>query len=209
MMVTRRNLLRLTATAAVLPVSLFMSGCPFSAAGVLAALERYIPLGLQAFAGIVALINPPAGSAINTAVLIAKALWTDVQEAIATYNAAPAADKTTLLGRVDTGLQALLNGLTRLLSSLGLHSQTDQQTAVAALMLLIAVLSGIQAELPLPSAPAARARRAALPARFNIGAQQVEIVGDPKKFKEQYNAIMRAGGHAQLQLAGKWKLNKT
>lgn len=204
MLIARRNLLTLAAKfAAVIPVAVFAAGCPFTVGGVLAVLERYVPLGLQAFAGIVSLINPAAGSALATAVLIAKALWTDVQEAIASYNAAPAGNKSTLLGKVDTALSSLVNGLTRILSSLGLHSQADQQTAVAALMLLIATLTGIQATLPVPSAAQAKTRRATMPRQLMVGAQQVEIVGDVKQFKAQYNTIMHAGGHTELQLAGK------
>lgn len=202
-MISRRALLKKTPLVLSYAVGISaLAGCP-KIGDVLAVLETYVPVGLQAFTGIVTLINPPVGTGLALAVIAAKAGWADVSAAIAFYQSAPAAAKSTALGKVDTALEGLVGGLQKVLNSFGLSSQTDQQAAVAALMLLIATLSGIQAGItPAGVTTAARARRAAIPARMVVGAQSVEIssTADPKKFKAQYNAIMNAGGHPQLQL---------
>lgn len=201
-MISRRALLKKTPLVLSYAVGISaLAGCP-KIGDVLAVLETYVPVGLQAFTGIVTLINPPVGTGLTLAVIAAKAGWADVSAAIAFYQSAPAAAKSTALGKVDTALEGLVGGLQKVLNSFGLSSQTDQQAAVAALMLLIATLSGIQAGITPAGVTAARARRAAIPARMVVGAQSVEIssTADPKKFKAQYNAIMNAGGHPQLQL---------
>lgn len=203
-MLTRRNLVVFALkSAALLPLAALAvtGGC--TVGGVLAALQRYVPVGLAAFEGIVTLINPAAGSVLATVTLAVKTLWQNLQTVLAEYNAAPAANKTTVLGRVDTALNSLVGSLENLLREFGVGSHADQATGLSALMLLIATLSGIQATLPVPGAAAARARRAAMPTYHTLNGQQVAIVADPKHFKDQYNTIMRAGRRPELQLHGK------
>src|SRR5271170_5427721 len=71
--------------------SVTLTGCSFG--DVLTNLEKYVPIALQAFAGVVTLLNPTAGSVLSIAITAAKALWTDLQAVLAAYNAAPSADK--------------------------------------------------------------------------------------------------------------------
>jgi hypothetical protein len=178
------HLVKGAAVVAIVGIAGYEAGCTIGT--VLAQLEKWLPVGLQAFAGVVAIINPPAGSALFLAVVAAKALWTDISTAIAAYNAAPAASKTTALGKVETAIGALLQSLPSIVSLLGGSSLSG--VVSAALDLIEATLGSIDAQIggtPPVTAMGAKPQKAAL---------------SPADFKKQFNSIVTNGGFAQYAL---------
>lgn len=162
-----------------------VDGCNLGSA--IAQLEKWVPVGLQAFAGVVAIINPAAGTALAISVTVAKALWTDISTAIANYNAAPASAKTTVMAKITTALGALMGGLGDILHQLGSAASSQLGTITAALNLFIATLSAIDANL------------GGTPPVVPVSARVKAATSGPD-FRNQFNAIVSQGGYPQFAI---------
>ena len=173
--------------AVVLVVALVVSGCSFP--GFVSKTEALLPVFMQGFMnimGIVALAtgNPAAIGAADKAIATgaeaaAQAALTelcgspapgaaqcDTGSLVGQYQAAPAASKATLLGKIDTLLSVVSQNLNAVLGIAHIFDAALQATISSGLMLLLGTLISIQNLWPAPSAPAASARasvRAALP----------------------------------------------
>ena len=177
-----------------------LEGCSFATA--IADLEAYLPVGLQAFAGIVDIINPLAGSALETLVVAVPKVWAAITVAINNYKAAGA---TGTLSGVIAALEAGESAITAVfgaLSGLVTVPATDLQAAQAALLLMETTLAAIQAKMGTTAPIAAPAAHVALPTVRNVGAIQIDVAGKPsgKYFKQTFNAIMAAANHNERKL---------
>lgn len=187
----RRDMLRTTvsgvAVCTLTGAAMLEEGC--TTGDALAQLNKWLPVGIQAFAGVVAIINPAAGSVLAVAVTTAKALWADVSAAVAAYNAAPAASKATVLGKVETALGALISGLPDVLKQIPGGAEYAN-TVTAAIDLVLATLSAIDANLggvPPVAQATATARTAKITKAATNGAD----------FKKQFNQILANGGYSK------------
>jgi len=177
---------------AMLSVAMIVSGCSFQSA--MTQLSKYLPVALQAFNGVVTiLVNAGALSSAQGTVLSADSAkvtkgFTDVEAAVADYNAADPASKSTKLTAVVAALNVVQADLGKFLPDVGLDPKNkDVIIAQSALVLLEGTLASIAVNLPNPS-PAAKA-----------AASKVKIVS-AKDFKKQYNAIVVNGGHAYVAI---------
>jgi hypothetical protein len=196
--------------AITLSLALIVAGCP-PFATVMQKLKQYVPIGLQAFAGVVAIINPPVGSALALAAPLVNKAWSDLSSTIDAYNAAPAADKSSALGATLTALDALEANLKQSVTDLGGNpSSPEVQAAQAALLLLTTTLTAIESQLVPPQAPPAlviahahaRIAMAQGPRTVMVAHDSIVLVPakSPSDFCAQYNRIMASAGHPDRRL---------
>src|SRR5271163_217896 len=148
----RRRFIGTTALAAAAgPSLLTLEGCAFGS--VMAQLGKYLPIGLQALAGIASLISPGAGAAISALIGLINAAWGGLQAAVNAYNSAPAASKQTALEKVLEALDAVQSTIAQTSTALGVGGSEIVKAAEAALLLITTTLASIEAQLA-PHAPA-------------------------------------------------------
>jgi len=170
---------------AVLSLALVVSGCSFSSG--IAQVEKYAPIGLNAFSQVVALlleagvIKAGVASNLNDGVAKGTAVLADLQAALTAYQANPSPDKLTA---VINALNAASATLGQFAADLGVNPAGNAVVAAqAGLLVITTTLSSISAALS-PSTPVvAKAAKAS-----KISA---------KDFKKQFNAVMLAHGYAK------------
>ena len=141
-------------------------------------LETYVPIALAAFDGVVALINPIAGSALQIAINALDVAWTAVSTAIANYQHDTTDPKTTLLDRIIAALNSLVPALDTFLKTFLGGLPAGIQTAVEdGLNLLIATLTSIAARL------------GGGPATLSAKAGAIKPPQTKGQFIQSYNAI--------------------
>ena len=161
------------AAGAAMAGSVSLSGC-----SALDDLETYVPIALAAFDGVISLINPVAGSALEIAVKALDVIWTAVSTAIANYQHDTTDPKNTLLEKIIAALNSLTPALDQFLSTfLGGLPAGIQNAVEAGINLLIATLTSIAGRLGGSSAHLS-AKAAAIAAPQN-----------KKQFITAYNAI--------------------
>jgi hypothetical protein len=162
---------------------------------------------LQVFAGVVSIINPPAGSGLAIAAGIIPKLWGDATKAVTAYQSA-SADKNTKLGEALVALNVLQTQLNQMLIDLGTNpNSTDAQAAKASIALLATTLLTMQQNLaktpgappspsPPPPLPGAPSSITAVPNTVVVGTTSVAVkaAASPSDLKRQYNQIMQLAG---------------
>lgn len=188
----KKALLALTLSAAIL-----IQGCTFSSA--MAQLEKYAPIALQAISSIVAIlvqggvIKTGQASTVTTDIGMATAALTDVENAVAAYNAAPAASKNTELNKVIAALQAAQSQLAQGVKDVGMNGNSNSVLAAeAGLQVIITTLAAIEVNLPQPTPAPASVRASAKKSKLRFG--HPNLVG---QFKTQFNAAVGKYGFAQ------------
>jgi len=152
-----------------------------------------LPVLVQIAENIAAIVAAAQGQAENQQVAAqiqavadtAKTGLEAVQALVNSYNAAPAAQKATILGQIDTGLTAVQANLQQILSAARLVNPQLQATITGIITLAEGTLLAIQALVPSPKAGAAPL------------AQQPP---SPAALKASYNAIVLQGGLSQYQI---------
>jgi len=159
----------------------------------------YTTLGLDAFQSIISLLTasgiiiPVEGAAISTVVALVKAGFADLQVAVTNYEAAPAANKTTLLGKISTALAVLQAQLGTFWANLSLPTGTKVSLLVQGLLgIIVSTLAGFATQLP-PPAASATARSVNVLARLGVTAQK----RTPAEFKKDFNSLLIQGGYPQ------------
>jgi hypothetical protein len=176
--------------------SLFLSGC-----NVIASIKAYIPVGIAAFTGVVSLLSglgiipPGTGTAIALLVGLVKSGFADLMAAIDQYNAAPAADKSTLLAKVSLILSEVSQNIGKFFSDLAINDSTVLTLVTGLVRLILSTLAGFAAQLPPPPTPLALS--------FKVAGHPVAIT--PKiisrsAFVKQYNQLCANAGHPELAL---------
>jgi hypothetical protein len=187
---------RKSALAVVIGLALTVMAC--NAATV----QAYITLAVQIAVQIAQLAGVPASMATQVSTDLATA-----QGLIAAYNSAPAADKVTAAGKVDTALTVAQNDLTAILAASHVASRDLQGTIQAGLAIGITAIEGIRA-IAIANTPApvvaqvahasAATARAVLP-----GATQVIVPKGtsttPAQLKALYNRTVKNYPQAQLK----------
>src|SRR5271167_1609496 len=113
---------------------LFLGGCSFSS--VMSQLAKYLPIGLEALAGVANLISPGAGTAVSALIGLINVAWGGLQSAVNDYNAAPAASKQSALEKVLLALDAVQQAIAKTSAGLGIGDSTALKAAEAALLLI-------------------------------------------------------------------------
>ncbi len=183
-------------TAAILLSGLMVWMMAFSCASAITQLQRYAPIGIAAFDGAINIISPAPGSPLQIDKVLVDQAWAVLDQALTNYQNAPASSKQDALSKVIVALQAVQAGVQQELTAFGVSGVVDEAVS-AALVLIIATLSSIEANLQPSPTPVAKKKEAKL---ATVKGTQFAINGDPAKFRAQFNAIMIAGGHADHQL---------
>jgi hypothetical protein len=193
MMITRREFARQAGFGLSVMVSSFASaGCLISAS-VFDNILTYIGMGLDAFASVAALI-PVLGPAAAIVPLVNSG-FALLKAAVAEYQAAPAATKATLLGKIKDALLALQDNLAAFVNALP-NSSPVLTLAVSLIKIIVGTLAGYAAKLP----AAAASTTAALRTIRLRGQAVVPVFRDAKQFKRDFNAEIERGGYKQYEL---------
>lgn len=197
MKVTRRTFGRFMGTLGLLATlgwSVVLTGCTTSFSTILS----WVQTGLDSFQSVVDLlvgqgvIMVAIGSAIDLIIKGVKAAISDIGSAVDAYNAAPAASKATLEGRITTAIIAAQDEISQFWNDLNIPDAKVASTVAGLLGLIVSTLAGFMTQLP--PAPAGLQRRtfqktlAAVPQKRSIG-----------QFKAQFNDILTANGFAQYR----------
>lgn len=185
---------KVTASFLVMALSacLVVSGCSFTS--TMSKLGEYLPTGISALNTVLSLlaaggvISGSAATTVGNDGSIASAALADIVSGVQAYNGAPAADKATKLQAVVTALNAAQATLSKLEADVHAPNQADQLMVNGLLGVIITSLSAFEVNLAPASVSAMKVSRAsAAPASL-------------KQFKQQFNAILVKGGHAERQL---------
>jgi hypothetical protein len=129
--------------------------------------------------------NTQAATQIQAVAATAKTGLETIQALVNSYNSAPATQKATILGQIDTGLTAVQSNLQQILSGARLLNPQLQTTITGIVTLAEGTLLAIQTLVP-----AAKAGPAPL---------QVQPPS-PAALKASYNAMVLQGGLAQYEI---------
>jgi phage-related protein len=104
-------------------------------------IEDYVPIGLEAFQEVLNLISPAEGAALATIITAVKATFADLTTVISNYQNAPAADKSTLIGKITTAINAVMQELQQFWNDANLPSGTLASTIEGVLQVVISTLA--------------------------------------------------------------------
>jgi hypothetical protein len=172
------------------------TACTFGT--VFASILKYVNVGLQAFQSIVDLLSGAGvlpvgeGTVIDTAILLVKTGFADLQTAVNNYNASTG-DKTTLLGKISTALSVLQASIQQFWNDLKIPDSKLSSLVQGLLGVILSVLAGFATQLPTPATTAIAKRAAELPNRINVPAQKLS----PKEFKAKFNQQLTENGYTQ------------
>jgi hypothetical protein len=190
---TRRQFSSLTLLGVV---SAWIGSTAASCGSIYAQIAAYVGVGIQAFQSVVNLlagagiVSLPVGTAISAVLSLVKAAWADVQAAIAAYDAAPAASKATLAGKISTALTVVQQEIQQFWSDVKIPDSSLANTVAGLLGLIVSTIAGFLAALPPASTPAVAARP--LTKTLSITPAKLTV----SQFRTKFNAILIAGGHS-------------
>jgi hypothetical protein len=173
----------------------FISTTAFSCPGggsVFSNILTYTSIGLQAFSGVLTLLGPiiPMGGMIVTIIALVKAGFGDLQLVVNDYNNAPAADKTTLLGKISTVMEEIISHLTNFWNNLTIPDGNLASVAEGLLGLIVGMLQGFQTQLPPPVVTPVVAAARALPRKIAATPMRLTM----PQFKTKFNGILTNAG---------------
>lgn len=168
-----------------------LTGCSFS---LTSTIESYISIGISAFQAIVNILSaagvipPGAGTVIAVAIQAVKAAFADVVAAIQAYNDAPAADKTTLLGKITTALSAVEMELQQFWSDLSIPDSKLGSLIEGLLGVILSTIGAFISQLPPAPAPATtKALRKTI--------QFTPTKRSARTFRSDFNKMLTSGGY--------------
>ena len=115
--------------------SLLLEGC--TVGGVISEIKAYVPIGIAAFNGVVALLTtvgiipPGTGTAIAMLVALVKNGFADLMAAIDEYNNAPASSKTTLLAKISLILSEVSQNIGKFFADLAISDSASSRWSLA------------------------------------------------------------------------------
>ena len=175
--------------------ALFMSGC-----NVFDDILNWIPVGLTAIGGIVAVLGPlvPPGSA--AIITIIKAVFADLQAAVIAYkNDTNPADKATLLAKIRTFLNDIVINFQSFLAALNLGNNPIVAIVIGLASVILAAIAGFMGQLPTTAG-----RTTIVTTSVSVGGKVVTVAPKYYKhtsdFKKDYNAICAQYGHTEIEL---------
>src|ERR1700689_4238563 len=105
-------------------------------------IEEWIPLGIQSFEAIVALVDPIASPAVAAIAQMVEAGFSALSAAIDGYLNAPAADKATFAQKVELIFQQLTANIQNFLTAIGQSSNPIVKVAVALIGIIVSTIEG-------------------------------------------------------------------
>lgn len=155
----------------------------------LPALINIISASLVSLQALVAPFLPPGAAAALTLV---KAALSDLSGAIQQYDAAPAADKATLLAKIDLLLNAFISNFQGFISQVLPGAGTVVTLIEGLASLILSTIAAIRGALPNPPS--------SLRGMAVNGVQVTPVERNAKQFRTQWNGLCVAQGHPEAQL---------
>ena len=186
------------ATKSALLVALFSSGLDFAGcswASVYSAIQKYVPLGLQAFAAVVSLLTGQgviagaAAAAINVAVTLVNNGFTAISTAIQQYETATAGQKPSLLSAISTALTVAANDIQDFWSTLNIPDANLAATIKGRLGIITTTLAGFLTQLPTPVSVSLK--------QSPNGLSTVAHKRSAGQFKSDFNAVLTQNGFSK------------
>jgi hypothetical protein len=196
LMISRR---RFSSLAVLAAVSAWFGSTAASCGSIYAQIAAYVGVGIQAFQSVVNLLSGagiialPEGTLISAILVLVKTGWADVQAAIAAYNAAPAASKATLAGKISVALTAVQQEIQQFWSDVKIPDASLANTVAGLLGLIVSTIAGFLASLPVVPATAA-----AKPYAKTLSITPMKL--SVSQFRTKFNMILSAGGHDQYAI---------
>ena len=142
---TRRDFAKVVGCGA-LGVGIGITTMGLSCESIFADIESYVPIGLAAFNEILSLVDPTEAALLTPIINDVKAAFADLTAAITQYENAPASDKSTLLGKITTAINAVIDEINQFWNDLKLPDSGLASTIEGVLQI---ILSTLAAFLPL------------------------------------------------------------
>jgi hypothetical protein len=195
-MITRRNF-----TKILLASSGFMlAGCP-TLGTIESDLNAWVPLGLDAFDGVLALFDPPLAAALTPVSALVIAGLHSIEDAIADWQAADATQKPGLLGGIIAAIQTAQKDIGEFLAAVGVQAPALLVPAKALATIILGILQFFANKL------SGSATTAASTVTLSTGAIQVEPLNlSQPQFQSKFDAKADALGHPEAR--GKWGAHK-
>lgn len=176
---------RLVLLGAVMAMPFQLAGCLF--ATVWADIQKYVPVGLQAFAAVVSILTGQgiitgAAAAIQALITAVTAAFGTVSSAVTSYEAS--ANNTTL-GAVANALTAAANSIQQFWANLNIPDANLAATIKGLLEVITTTLSGFIAALPSSSV----ALQAPSPNSLSMTPHRRSL----HAFKSDFNKVLKAG----------------
>ncbi len=179
---------------AILSAALILAGC--STSWINAALAD-LPVITQAALNIASIVAAVDGSQVTPATVaqvqsIANQVKSDltlVQNLVASYQSATAAQKPAVVQKINAALSDVQANLNAILTAAHVDNTALQATIVAAVGVAVSTVASIESLLPSPAVQTATVKAAA-----------ASKPPSAKQLKKQFNAIFLANGFPQAQL---------
>jgi phage-related protein len=169
-----------------------LEGC--NAGSVWTQIQTWVPVGISAFEQILILVAPLAAPGIDVIAEAVKAGFSVLAGAISQYINAPAADKVTLLQKVQLAFQDVSQNLQAFLTAINVAGTNPIVKVVLGLVsIILSTIASFMSQIgPTPAPVALRA-----------AGTQVDVVPvkrSLKQFKADFNAALVAAGHPELRV---------
>jgi hypothetical protein len=199
MNLTRRDFGKYAGGAALVLASsaaINLEGC--TSASVFTDIENWVPVGLQAFQGIVSLlegvglINPVISPLI--AAIIAG--FDDVLADVKAYQAI-VPPPAGMLAKIEEVFSLIVSNFQSMLSQLQISGGTLVNVIIGLAQVIISTITGLVGKLPASSSVRITS------GSFKVGRDTVSYVPmarTRRQFKKDYNKIAAAGGHPEIEL---------
>jgi hypothetical protein len=171
-----------------------LSGCSFNISSILA----WVPTATSSISSILTLlVGAGALACLTCSVLanIALAAISAVGTAVQAYQNAPAASKATLLGKIQTGLQAALTASGSFFESANVPDQKLFALIVGIAGLVLSAISGFIAQV---------GGVTPVPATFRLSRQTIPYspkVYTLRGYKSDFNKLVKSYDHAELAMS--------
>jgi len=195
-MLTRRKFAGLVLAGAGAVTSLTSTvACTFGS--VYTAISKYVGIGLQALQAVLAIAGPfiPMSGVLTLVIAEVKAGFADVQTFVNQYEAAPAADKTTWIGKISVALGDLEADLRSFWNDLNIPDSGKSSLIESLIGFIVSALMGFQSQLPPVQASAKKLKAEKLQKKLSVSAVKLS----PSEFKARFNAKLKQNGESEVR----------
>ena len=196
----RREALKFVGLMGLLGSIPSLAGCSWKS--VYTAIREYVPVGLQAFVGILGvlsgggIISLGANAAIDAVIALVNKAFGDVTTAVAQLQATPPVGTVATISAV---LNTLSANIAKFMSDINVPDGQLAALVSGLANVILSTLAGFQTQLP--NQPVATTVSA--PHSFRIAGQTVTVFAKKRslsQFKHEYNALAMQYGHAEIAL---------
>jgi hypothetical protein len=189
-MMTRRQFSKVSFVSLIIGAAVSVSGCLFST--VEADIAAYVPIALQAVAGVLAIFDPGVAAIFTPLVTLINAGLASVQKAIADWQAADATQKPGLVGGITAALQVVESDFQNFLTSVDVNAPGVSTAVNSLVSIILGVLLAFQNKLG--GAPVSAAHTMTVRAK-TLQIEPLKL--SPKQFKAAFNQRAESLGHKE------------